>query len=170
VNADTRRTLDVEGVKEMQVRAAAYAVGGDDDDANLDRSWVSSGFGSLVNRVREVFAKEAKDDAEREAIAEHWADVSVSAVIRVQGGSRGEPIIVRSLEDIAKETFADMPDGAEIVLITKKGNPISPGVLTLGTSISIKRIGGQNDLDPSDAWDKLAAYREELRHTGRWQR
>lgn len=167
INTDTRRTLELEGIKEIQVNAAAYAIGdGNDDDQG---NWLTRGFRSLVRQVRDGLEHEAKDDAEREAIADHWAEINVCATVKVSGGSRGEPIMVRSLEDAARQAFDDMPDGAEITVLTKKGNPVTPDSLTLGTSASIKRIRGQNDLDSGSAWDKLEAFRSELRRTRRWQ-
>lgn len=161
-----QETLDTEGVKEMRVVSSAYAVAQPLDPA---AGWLRKGWLAFIQSLCDGLAEEAKTDAEREDLAKHWADLNVSAVIKVNGGSRGEPIVVRTLEDAAIEAQQDAPDGARITLVTKKGNEVEADTLTLKTQKSIKRLQQQNDLDYADAWNKLGEYRQELIETDRWK-
>jgi hypothetical protein len=161
-----QKTLETEGVKEMRVVSSAYAVAEELDPA---AGWLRKGWHLFIQSVCDGLAEEAKTDAEREKLANHWADLNISAVIKVNGGSRGEPIVVQTLEDAAIEAQQDAPDGARITLVTRKDNEVGADTLTLSTQKSIKRLQRQNDLDYADAWNKLAEYRQELIDTDRWK-
>lgn len=166
IDADPAKTIDAEGIKGLEVSATAYAVHTEDGDSN----WLVAGWQHMIGQLRDAFEKEVKTDAERDAIARHWGELNISTVIGVKGGSRGEPIIVKSLEDVAKDAIDDAPDGTNVVLVTGRGNRIGAQTLTLGRAVTIKRLKKQNDLDYTDAWNKLESFRQELKSTKRWKK
>lgn len=168
MDQDKQKTLDTEGVKEMRVSSSAYAAGQAIDEAHVD-NWLHKGWSALLENFRGALAEEAKTDKEKELLVDHWADLNVSAIFKVNGGSRGEPTVVRSLEEIALDAQKDAPDGTDVTLITRRGNPVGMDSLTLKTQKSIKRLDKQNDLDYADAWNKLMEYRQELIGTTRWK-
>jgi len=166
LNTDRTKTVEAEGVKELKISATAYSAHAEDGASN----WLHAGWLRMIEQLREAFEKEAKNDAERDALAQHWGELNISATIKVKGGSHGEPVVVKSLEDVAKDAIEEAPDGTDVVLVTRRGNHVGTNELTLGRTVSMKRLNKQNDLDYTDAWDKLAAYREELKASGRWKK
>jgi len=166
MDQDKQKTLEVEGVKEVTVRSTAYAAMAQPDGNG--QGWLA-GFQRWIDSIKEAFEEEVATDAQRDALVNHWSELNITATINVRGGARGEPVVVKSLEDIGKAAIDDAPDGTEVTLRTRKGNDVSIDHLTLKTQKSIKRLQAQNDLDCFDAWDKLADYREELIQSGRWK-
>lgn len=162
-----QRTLDAEGVKEMRVTSSAYAIA--QQEPGVDAGWLRKGWLAFIENLRDGLEHEASTDAEREELAGHWADLNITTVIKVNGGTRGEPIVVQTLEDAALEAQQDAPDGAQITLVTRKNNEVGMDTLTLKTQKSVKRLERQNDLDYADAWNKLGEYRQELIDTQRWK-
>lgn len=168
MSQDKAKTLDEEGVKAFKVRGTAYAA-----SAALDgqpKNSFFAGWQKMLQAMRSVFEKEVDTQAEKDALAKHWADLSVVATFSVDGGMRGEPIVLQSLEGAAKEIQDQAPVGADVVLVTKKGNEIGVDALTLKTRKNVKRLKGQNALDFADAWAKLFEYRQELMGSGRWKK
>ncbi|TAM34926.1 MAG: hypothetical protein EPN56_12185 [Rhodanobacter sp.] len=161
-----QQTLETEGVKEMRIVSAAYAVA---QPAAGNDGWLRKGWDALIENLRVGLESEVGTEAERASLAAHLGDLNVSATVKVNGGSRGEPIMVQTLEDAAIEAQQDAPDGTQITLVTKKGNEVGADTLTLKTIKSIKRLQRQNDLDYADAWNKLTGYRQELINSHRWK-
>jgi hypothetical protein len=166
LNANRTKTLEAEGIKELKISATAYSAHVEDGNS----SWLRAGWQHMIEQLRDAFEKEVKTDAEREAIAKHWGELNISATIGVKGGTRGEPVVVKSLGDIARDAIDDAPDGTDVVLVTGRGNHVGAQALTLGRTVSIKRLNKQNDLDYTDAWNKLESYRQELKETKRWKK
>ena len=168
LNQDAHRTLEIEGVKEIQISSTANAVATSEESDQSD-GWLRRLWPTVIDRIREAFEEEARDDADRDQIARHWSELNITATIGMKGGSRADVAVSRSMQEIATSAREDAPEGAEIVLLTLKGNPVRGDSLGLGKSFDIKRLEAQNDLDWFHAWEKLAEYREELRQSGRWK-
>lgn len=169
MDQDKQKTLETEGVKEMKVKSSAYAATRALQNAAPTDTWLRKGWLALLENLRDAMASDVPEGAERDALIGHWSDLNVSATFNVKGGSQGEPVMVRTLEDIAIEAQRDAPDGTEVTLITKRGNPVNMDTLTLKGLKSIKRLQRQNDLDYADAWNKLIEYRQELMDSNRWK-
>lgn len=170
MNSDQAATLAAEGVKELKVRGTVYAASDMLDRPNRERGAISSAWHALITGVRQAIEAEVENDAERQALANHFGELNIETRISVDGGSRGEPIVLNSLEEAAKAAQEDAPEGATVTLVTKKNNEISVDTLTLRCSKSIKRREGESSLDHTSAWDKLVEYRRELIDTRRWKR
>ncbi len=164
-NSDRAKTLAAEGVKELKISATAYNAYAQDGASG----WLQAGWLRMIEKLREAFEKEARSDTDRDALVRHWGELNISATINVKGGSKGEPVVVKSLVDVANEAAADAPDGTDVELITGRGNRVGAQELTLGRTVPIKRLSKQNDLDFTDAWNKLSAYRQELVGSKRWK-
>lgn len=169
MDQDKKRTLEVEGVKAMKVSSSAYAVTQALQNTTSSDTWLRSAWLGLLEGFRDALASDVPSGAELDALVGHWSDVNVSATFNVKGGSRGEPVVVRALEDVAIQAQKDAPDGTDVTLITKEGNPVGVDSLTLKTVKSIKRLQRQNGLDHADGWNKLAEYRQELIESKRWK-
>lgn len=167
INQDKAKTLDAEGVKAFEVKGTAYAASASLDGAHPNQ--FESAWQGIKAAIRNVFENEVSSAEERQQLASHWGEVNVTTVFSVDGGMRGEPLVIQSLEGAAKEIQNQAPPGAEVTLITGKGNRIGVSVLTLKTLKGIKRIAGQNALDYTDAWAKLSEYRQELVDSKRWK-
>lgn len=169
MDQDKEKTLETEGVKELKVKGSAYAATRALQNTAPADTWLRKGWAALLENLRDAMASDVPDGAERDALIKHWSDLNVSATFNVKGGSKGEPVMVRTLEAIAIEAQQDAPDGTEVTLITKQGNPVNMDTLTLKGLKSIKRHQRQNDLDYADAWNKLIEYRHELMDSDRWK-
>lgn len=178
LDQDKARTLAEEGVKEIHIEAASYAAsqaiaaakkkkkGGDGLAGGFG---LVEGFGKLWQGVREEFLEEADTPAERDAISNKYDELNLTTIISVKKGSRGEPIMFEALQKVAQDVMDDAPAGADVSVMTTKGNFIGATTLTLSAVKSIKRFAKQNDLDFTDAWNKLAEFRKELADSKRWK-
>lgn len=166
---DRAKTLEEEGISSIKLNATAYAAT-EALPENSTPEYLNSGWHAFLRGIREAFEEEAETDAERENLINHFGELNITAVISVKGGKRdGEPVVVESLEEVAKQAINDAPEGTDVVLTTRKGNPVTAASLSIGTTKSIKRFSYQNDLDFTDAWNKLANYRQELIDSHRWK-
>lgn len=162
--------LAAQGVKEMHVQSTAYATTRalTHSDAT-GTTWLHRAWGGMVENLRDALTDAVPEGAERDAMVEHFADVNISTVFKVKGGSRGEPVVVKSLAEVAVAAEQDAPDGTDITLVTEKDTIVHAGTLILKGRASIKRLQAQNDLDHLDAWQKLEGYRNELVQGGLWK-
>lgn len=171
LDQDRARTLAEEGVKEIHIEAASYSASqvmtGRKKKSGLPA--LVGGFGSLWQSVREEFLEEGDTPAKRDAIVNNFDELNVTTIIGVKKGSRGEPIMFESLQKIAEDVMDEAPAGADVSVKTTKGNMIGANTLTLSSVKSIKRFAKQNDLDFTDAWNKLAEFRKELSDSKRWK-
>ena len=168
LDQDKARTLAVEGVKEIHISAASYAAS-QMGKAQKGKKSLRDGFQAFWKGVREEFLEEAPNKAARDVISKSFDELNVTTVIGVKKGSRGEPMMYQALQTVAQEAMDDAPPGADVGFVTTKGNPISADTLSLSTTKSIKRLMKQNDLDFTDAWNKIKLFREELFESKRWK-
>jgi hypothetical protein len=167
LNADVAKTLALEGIKELHIKSTAYLVSKAKKKSNAPawfQKWIS-----FANEMTDTFRAELKTQADRTSFAQHVADLNVTTVISVTGGSRGEEAVIAPLQDIASEAWTDSPTGAEIELVTKKGTPVKGSSVILTAKKSIKKLQESNALDHLSAWQRLDEFRNELWATGRWK-
>lgn len=170
INSSKQDVLAAQGVKEMRVHSTAFAATQALRGPSAQHAtWLQRGWGGILENLRDAMTEAAPEGAEREAMVEHFADVNVSAVFKVNGGVRGEPIVIKSLAEVAVAAEQDAPDGTDVTLVTEKNTIVHAGTLTLKGRASIKRLKAQNDLDYADAWQKLEGYRGELVQDGLWK-
>jgi hypothetical protein len=156
-----------EGVRQIEINGTAHLATKMAEGQNKEHSFRRA-YENFAVAVREIFEKDTKDPAERDALVNHMAELQVQTVINVKGGSRGVPIMVRTLNDVAREALSDSPDGGEVVVVTKN-NRVSSSDVTLKGTRSFKRLKDQNGIDYADAWNKLVSYQSELKSQGFWK-
>lgn len=166
ITREAQKTLDAEGVKSIEVKATAYAVSL--SEKSDSRRWLSK-FKEFVDGLRSSLEVEAPEGPERETFVNHLADLSVTATINVKGGTRGEPVVVNALREVADDSIAESPEFAEITLRTGKNNPIKASQMTLSATKSIQKLRYQIALDHTHAWRRIEEYRTELIETQRWK-
>lgn len=169
LNQDMAKTLAVEGVKEIRISAASYAASQVIAKKKKPANPLRDGFASFWQGVREEFLEEAPNQAAQQAISNSFDELNVTTIIGVKGGSKGEPMMYQALQKVAQQAMDDAPPGADVGFMTTKGNPISVDSLSLSTVKSIKRFDKQNDIDFTDAWNKIKDFREELVASNRWK-
>ncbi len=169
LNQDKAKTLAVEGVKEIRISAASYAASQVAAKKSKSAHPLRDGFAKMWQGVREEFLEEAPNKAAQQAIASSFDELNITTVIGVKGGSRGEPMMFQALQQVAQQAMDDAPPGAEVGFMTTKGNPITAQSLSLSTVKSIKRFDKQNDIDFTDAWNKMKDFRDELADSKRWK-
>lgn len=170
IDRNKQDVLAVQGVKEMHVHSAAYAASAALDHPSEGRgAWLHRAWGGMLENLRDAMTEAVPEGAQRDALVKHFGDVNVSAVFKVSGGVRGEPIAVKSLAEVAVAAEQDAPDGTDVTLVTEKGTVVQADSLILKGRASIKRLKRQNDLDYADAWQKLENYRNELAQASLWK-
>jgi hypothetical protein len=167
LNQDKAEVL-ASGIKSMKIISSAYQAsrmlkGQKGDD------WLKKGVGNLLDFVRSAFEQSIEDDAERQSLIDRESDIVVSTEIKVSGGTNGEEVLLKALDELASDAILDVPEGAEI-LISAKAGQVSSFDVVLHRLKSIKRRQGQNGLDHADAWNKLAEYRSELIDQKLWKK
>ncbi|WP_342596322.1 hypothetical protein AAGT95_09480 [Salinicola lusitanus] len=167
-NQEKRRTLELEGVREMKLKGTLYAATREldgDEPQGLTAAWRRFRRG-----VQGLFTEEAEDDQQRAILAGHWGDFNITTTIAPVGGSRAEPVVLTTLDDAAMDVIDEIPDDSEVVIKTRQGNEIRSGDVILTKQVRLGRKDGQNDLDHIEVWDELQTFRSELRQRGAWQR
>lgn len=167
INQDKANVL-ASGIKSIKVVSSAYRAT-QILDGKKGEGWLKEGVGGLLNFVRSAFEESIANDAERQDLIDHESEIVVSTEIKIDGGMRGEEILLEAIDSIAKDAITDVPDGAEIV-ITAAAGTVSSNDVILQKGKSIKRRDGQNGLDHADAWNKLSEYRVELIDSQLWKK
>ena len=167
INQDKADVLS-SGIKSIKVISTAYEATQIQADKKGD-GWLKGGVGGLLEFVRSAFEESIENDAERETLIDNEGDIIVSTEIKVRGGLGGKEVLLRALDEIAMEAAGDIPDGAEMIIMTKEGAVNSNDVVLQRTK-SIKRQNGQNGLDHADAWNRLTEYRAELIGSKLWKK
>lgn len=167
LNQDKAEVL-ASGIKSMRIISSAYQASrmlkskkGDD--------WLKKGMGGFLDFVRSAFEESIEDEVERQSLIDKESDIVVSTEIKVNGGTNGEEVLLKALDELASEAITDAPVGAEIIIAAKAGT-VSSFDVVLQRLKSIKRRDGQNGFDHADAWNKLAEYRSELIDQRLWKR
>lgn len=167
-NQEKRRTLELEGVREMTLKGTLYAATQELDGQEPDG--MTSAWRRFRRGVQGVFAEEVEDDTERALLAGHWGDFNVTTTIAPSGGSRAEQVVLSTLDEAALDVIDEIPDDSEVVIHTRKGNKIRSGDVILTKDVRLERKVDQNDLDHLEVWDELQIFRSELLQRGAWQR
>lgn len=167
LNQDKEEVL-ASGIKSMRIISSAYQA------TRMLQSkkgevWLKEGMGGFLDFVRGAFEQSIEDDAERQSLIDRESDIVVSTEIKINGGTKGEEVLIKALDELASEAIFDVPEGAEIIIAAKAGT-VSSFDVVLQRLKSIKRRQGQNGLDHADAWNKLAEYRAELIDQKLWKK
>lgn len=164
-NLEQEQVLEREGVKEIRFAGTMFGA-----TAELENEEPPNTLRRFLGSMRALLEREAKSDAEREALARHWSDLNVSTVVTAKGGSKAEPVVLSSMLEAGKELLESDDDaGFNISLLTRDGSKVTPNDLILGHYVNLTRKEGRNDLSHIDVWNRLQEYVAELRQNRQWQ-
>lgn len=167
-NLEKERVIAQEGIKEMRLEGTFYAATRElNNDQGL--TGLAGGWQRFTNGVKTLFEEEVNDN-QRQLLAERWADLNITTIIKAEGGSRAEEVVLDSIEAVGRDLLQEVPDGVEVTVITRNNTEIHGSELVLVKNVSLRRRENKNDLATDEVWRKLNEYRLELREKGAWQR
>ena len=158
----TQEVIDREGVKEIVVHSVAR---------KATQVLAASPAGiveSFKAKLRALFLEAADDDAARQVMSAHFAELQIEMHIKPKGGSRAEPVLLEAMASLAPE-FDELPDDAFLTVVTEQGSRIRGSNIKLGGWADIPRQHGRNDLYYQNAWAALINFEADLRQNGYWQ-
>lgn len=166
-NQDKKAILQKEGIKELHLNTTMYRAT-QELEGNGNRG-VTSKLKSFVGSIKDLFAEEV-DDAMRIQLAKHWSELQVSTVIKADGGSRAEEIVLDVMRSVGEDVLEEDDDSIDVTVFTKKGTSIRLGEVTPTKKVRLLRREGANDLINTEVYDVLSEYRDELIGQGLWKK
>lgn len=168
-NQETAAVLEAEGIKELRLNTNMYRATRELDDADGGDHKVTSTLKSFVGTLRDMFAEDMSD-AKRELLAKHWDEMQVNTVIRADGGSRAEEIVLDVMNIVGQGVLEEEDDSVEVTVITKRNTEIRLGQVTPLKKVRLFRRNDANDLVNTDVYTALKSYRTELINQRQWQK
>jgi len=164
---DRKAILEKEGIKELQLNTTMFRATQElEDGANQGVTSTLKGF---VELLKTLFAEEL-DENKRLQLAKHWGELQVSTVIKADGGSRAEEIVLDVMRSVGEDVLDEGDDSIDVTILTKRNTPIRLGEVTPTKKVSLLRREGANDLINTEVYDVLSEYREELIGQGLWKK
>ncbi|MCY1302705.1 hypothetical protein D9M70_523810 [compost metagenome] len=145
--------------------AATRELDGDQGATGVARSWKA-----FANGIKSFFEEEVADDHQRRLLAERWADLNMTTIIKAEGGSRAEEVVLNSMEAVGRDLLREVPEGVDVTVVTRNNTEIRGSELVLVKNVRLLRRENTNDLATDEVWRKLDEYRLQLRSNGAWQR
>lgn len=167
-NQDKKEILEKEGIKELRLNTNMYRAT-QVLDGGTQPATVSTKLRSFVGVIKDLFAQDI-DENKREQMAQHWDEIQVNTVIKADGGSRAEEIVLEVMNSVGTDVLEEEDDSIEVTVVTKKGTEIRLGQVTPTKKVKLLRREGANDLINTDVYGSLDAYRAELIKQKLWQR
>lgn len=165
-NLDKYAILEREGIKEIQLNTTMYQATQYLDAPPLDiLGKVKYNAACLWNNL----TKEELDPRRDEHLAQELAAVQVSTTIKAIGGSTAQEIVLNAIEVAGREALTNDDAELGVVVITRKGTPISMSDVTPQKNIRFHRRALSNDLPINDVFTRLAEYRTELIGNNQWK-
>ncbi|WP_236202298.1 hypothetical protein [Pseudomonas pseudonitroreducens] len=167
-NQETKEILEKEGIKELRLKTNMYRAT-QVLDGGTQPATVSNKLRSFVGVIKDLFAQDI-DENKREQMAQHWDEIQVNTVIKADGGSRAEEIVLEVMNSVGTDVLEEEDDTIEVTVVTKKDTEIRLGQVTPTKKVKLLRREGANDLINTEAYGSLDAYRAELIKQKLWQR
>lgn len=168
-NQNKKQVLEDEGIKELRLNTTMYRATQVLDTNDRGATTVSSHLKAFVGTLKDLFAEDV-EEAQREMLASHWEEVQVSTVIKAEGGSRAEAIVLEAMKSVGEDVMDEDDDSIDVTVITKKGTPIRLGEVTPTKKARLLRRDGANDLINTEVYKELFEYRDELITQKLWQK
>lgn len=168
-NCEKAAVLEREGIKELRLNTNMYRATHELDQILNEEQTVSSRMKSFVGLLKDMFAEDV-GEAKRELLAQHWGEVQVNTVIKAQGGSRAEEIVLEAMKSVGEEVLEENDNSVDVTVVTQKGTEIHLGQVTPTQKIRLYRREGANDLVNVEVYSALTAYRDELISKNLWKR
>lgn len=168
-NQETKAVLESEGIKELQLSTTMYRATRALDGAAEGAATVSSRLRSFVGLLKDTFAEDM-DANKREQLAQHWDELQVNTIIKADGGSRAEDIVLDVMNTVGEDVLDEEDESVEVTVITKKGTSIRLGQVTPTKKVRLFRREAANDLINIEVYAALTEYRDELIKQKLWQK
>lgn len=166
-NQETQRILAQEGIKELQLNTTMYRATRELDVEG--RGSVSGQLKSFVSVLKDLFVEDI-DENRREQLSQHWDELQVNTVIKADGGSRAEDIVLDVMSLVGEEVIEEGDDSVDVTVFTKRGTPIKLGQVTPIKKVRLLRRDGANDLVNGEVYSALKGYRTELINQKLWHK
>lgn len=167
-NQDQATVLAEEGIKELRLRTNMYRATHELNGV-VATGTVSAKLKAFVGALKELFAEDV-DEAERELLAQHWGEVQVNTVIKAEGGSRAEEIVLEAMKSVGEEVLDEDDDNVDVTVITKRGKEIHLGQVSSSQKIKLMRREDANDLVYTEVYAVLNECRDDLVKHKLWQK
>ncbi|MFV3329897.1 hypothetical protein ACNFIA_03060 [Pseudomonas sp. NY15437] len=168
-NQNKKKVLEDEGIKELRLNTTMYRATQELDGQTNGTATVSSRLKSFVGTLKDLFAEDVSD-TQRALLAQHWGEVQVSTVIKADGGSRAEAIVLDAMRSVGEDVLDEEDDSIDVTVITKKGTAIRLGEVNPTKRVRLLRRDGANDLINTEVYKELNDYRDELVMQKLWQK
>ncbi len=168
-NKNTAAVLAAEGIKELQLNTNMYRATHELDGSKNAQDKVSTKLKSFVGVLKELFAEDV-DQSRLEQLAHHWGEVQVNTVIRAEGGSRAEDIVLEAMKSVGEDVLSEEDDSVDVTVITRKGTKIRLGQVASSQSVKLFRRDGANDLVNSEVYAALIECSADLVVQKLWQK
>lgn len=168
-NQNKKKVLEDEGIKELRLNTTMYRATQELDGQSNGAVTVSSRLKSFVGTLKDLFAEDV-GEAQRALLAQHWGEVQVCTVIKADGGSRAEAIVLEAMRSVGEDVLDEEDDSIDVTVITKKGTSIRLGEVNPTKKVRLLRRDGANDLINTEVYSELNDYRDELVVQELWQK
>lgn len=168
-NQEVQKILAEEGIKELQFNTTMYRATRELDGRAEGDGSVSGRLKSFVGVLKELFIEDI-DENRREQLSQHWDELQVNTVIKADGGSRAEDIVLDVMSLVGEEVLEEGDDSVDVTVFTKRGTPIKLGQVTPIKKVKLLRRDGANDLVNGEVYTALKDYRIELINQKLWQK
>ena len=168
---EQQEILESEGVKELRLSGTAYQA-----QHELAREEYGSGSAGVIeqlweevkDRVRSLLAGQVNNERELAVLADNWANLNITTVVKAARGVYAEPVILDAMENAGLELIDERPDNVDVTIVTKNNSVIAGSSLILGKYVNLTRQNDRNDLSYIDVWAALEEYLTELIEQHRW--
>lgn len=170
-NQEKQRVLATEGIKEIHLKTNMYRATHDlDFVADARPSGLGARMKGFISIVKDLFAEEAQNSSEQklQELAENWDHLQVSTVIKAEGGSRAEQIVLETMEAVGSDVLDELSDGVDVTVITLKGTKIHMSEVTPVKKAKLFRRDNANDLMHLEVFKVLRDYRTDLLNKRGW--
>lgn len=172
-NQDKQKILAAEGIKEMQLATTMHHA-----TRSLEFTESTSGSGpgrylkGFVAAMKDLFSEEASNasDKDLQLLAENWAHLQVSTVIKAEGGSRAEEVVLKTIEAVGVDALDEMEGGVDVTVFTRKNTKINMSEVTVTKRVKLHRRRNANDLVHTEVYAVLKQYRQELISQRDWMK
>lgn len=161
-NQDKKKVLEVEGIKEMRINTTMYRATQELDQGSSSK--LSGHLKGFVTEVKNLFSQEAESNSQQDLqrLSENWDQLQVSTVIKAEGGSKAEEIVLKTIEAVGTDVLDESPDALDVTVVTRKGTKIRLSEVTPIKKVNLRRRKSVNELVQLEVYTELEKYRNEL--------
>lgn len=161
-NQDKQKVLEAEGIKAMHIDTTIYRATRELDRENPSK--LSDYLKGFAGEIKTLFSQEAKSNSQQDLqrLSENWNQLQVSTVIKAEGGSKAEEIVLKTIEAVGADVLDESSDDLDVTVITRKGTKVRLSEVTPTKKVNLRRRKNVNELVPLEVYAELKKYRNEL--------